>query len=87
MSPTAFRQGTATTGFPLVACLLLQLVALDDIVDLDVGVRQGRPHSKPSRTSVTSSFSRRSDEIVRFSAITTLSRSRRALALRLIKPG
>ena len=45
-----------------------------------------RPHSKPSRTSVTSSFSRRSEETVRFSATTTLSRSSRALALRRMIP-
>src|SRR6185312_8335623 len=45
-----------------------------------------RPHSKPSRTSTTSSFSRRRDAIDRLSFTTTLSRIRRALALRRITP-
>ena len=35
---------------------------------------------------MTSSFSRLSEEMVRFSAITTLSRSRRALAFRRMMP-
>ena len=43
------------------------------------------PHSNPSRTSVTSSFSRRSEAMV-LSVTTTPSRSSRALALRRIEP-
>ena len=44
------------------------------------------PHSKPSRTSVTSSLNRRSDSIERLSATTTPSRTSRALALRRMSP-
>src|SRR5690606_32452158 len=45
-----------------------------------------RPHSKPSRTSTTSSLNLRSELTGRFSPTTTPSRSRRALELRRIAP-
>src|SRR5690606_16913521 len=44
------------------------------------------PHSKPSRTSVTSSFSRRSDSMLRLSPTTVPPRSTRALVLRRMVP-